>query len=265
MQNKTIMLMGYGDIQSRMYERLKDKPYNIITAGRNLANHPKEAKNLAIDLDFEMTLPAYIRPDTVVYTPTPFDRTEAGYQKGYISRTNRLLQHLPSSVEKLVLVSSTRVYNGYSNSPISPQSAINPGDYRAEVLAKMEEMCLDSINTTIVRPSGIYGRGLEYWKVLLKKHMINDRWTNRIHADDLAYILEKVVDGTSLQSIIASDGNCVLLSDLLSTFAKKINQPFEQSQMADTPVRGNRIILSPQTDYGFNLKYPSINKFLNQL
>ena len=197
LSGKNLYLLGYGDILRRLYHLQKPIANRIVTLSRNTQAHPDSENSLAIELGSgsNWQLPQQNENSVVIYTPTPNDRSIAGYRQGYLKTSEELISKLNPDTW-LILVSSTRVYRGHQNTTINDLSPRLAADEYGQVLIDMEELVTSNHpNTIIVRPSGIYGRSTSRWERLIKTpEESGHRLGNRIHADDLARFLSFLIE-----------------------------------------------------------------------
>ncbi|RMA82066.1 sugar nucleotide-binding protein [Umboniibacter marinipuniceus] len=259
LSGKNLYLLGYGDILRRVYHLQKPIANRIITFSRNIDQHPEPENAIAAELGTgrDWQLPHQDEQSVVIYTPTPSERSIAGYQQGYIKSCEELLGRLKPTTW-LILVSSTRVYRGQQLSIVDDTTQPLAADEFGQVLIDMEALVTaNHANTIIVRPSGIYGRSTARWERLMEHpELTGNRLGNRIHADDLARFLSFLID-----KIPACKTNQFIVTD---------GEPASESQVVDyllgltrdLPSEGIALQATALTKSGFELHYPSYRKGL---
>ncbi|MCU4299089.1 NAD-dependent dehydratase [Brevibacterium permense] len=133
--------------------------------------------------------------DAVIITLTPDEPSRAGYERSYLDGLRGLASVLESQPGRVVLVSSTRVLAEDPTRVIAEDSPIAPESGPGEVLAAAESEAAELFDClTIVRPAGIYGPGRNRLinAVRRGRPLNHQRWTNRVHRDDLVHGLERL-------------------------------------------------------------------------
>lgn len=195
-----ILMIGYGKTSQRVAKQLFQQDHQITTVSRS----PKDdtfAQHLQQDihqLDLSM-----IQPVDVVYVLlAPSFSTELSnvenYQKTYVDSVQPIVNALKvHPVQRIIVVSSTRVYGEDQGQIINDDSPIHPKDEQGHLLLRMEQLWQQAYpeQVIIVRPTGIYD-GLSQRMIKLAettKSYPNIHWSNRIHIDDLARFLAHLI------------------------------------------------------------------------
>lgn len=135
--------------------------------------------------------------DCVIHTVSASGGDAEAYRRVYFEGTghllNRLRRHPPRA---FVYTSSTSVYSQTDGSWVDELSATDPGSESGIWLLRTEQLILDACRAwglagRILRVAGIYGpeRGSLLRRVLSGQAHLDgagERWTNRIHREDLA-------------------------------------------------------------------------------
>lgn len=120
----------------------------------------------------------------------------------------------------LVYLSTTGVYGGREGEWVSEDSPRNPRDPRAEARCAEEDAYLTSLPlVTVMRISGIYGPGRNMLTSLRQNRyprVEGNRWSNRIHVEDLARAIAEVVKGRVTGVFNVSDDNPSPIEEVLS-------------------------------------------------
>ena len=217
-----LLLLGCGDIATRLANQLDDTSYDI-TGLRRKPGQPGQFPVLAGDASNLHDIGALMQVgfDAVVVTMTPLQRSEAGYREGYYQPVNTLLQGIAESgAQPLVLfVSSTSVYGQNQGEWVDEQSLTEPAGFAGRVLLETEQLLRESEAAhCILRFSGIYGPGRSsQLKAVFDNRPLTKPcgWTNRIHSDDcagvIAHLLERYRKGALLEPVyLASDNQPVM-------------------------------------------------------
>ena len=196
------LLLGYGDIASRLAPLLQEIGFAVTGVRRN----PERAIAVAGvdvragDLQQAETFTKLLAEDwdLIVLTLTPSLYSGEGYRQGYVVPVQHLVQQLTAQVsdsyQPLILyVGSTSVYGQRDGNWVDENSLTEPDSETGKMLLAAENVLRESaLNTVIVRAAGIYGPGRERMYQALQEgnYTITPTWHNRIHADDLAGALE---------------------------------------------------------------------------
>ena len=195
-----ILMIGYGKTSQRVAKQLFQQDHQITTVSLT----PKDdvfAENLQQDIH-QLDL-SKIKPVDVVYVLLAPSRSSElssieNYQKTYVDSVQpivKVLRHHP--IQRIIVVSSTRVYGEDQGQIINDDSPIIPKDEQGHLLLKMEQLWQQAYpeKVIIVRPTGIYD-GLSQRMIKLAettKIYPNIHWSNRIHIDDLARFLAHLI------------------------------------------------------------------------
>lgn len=207
------LLLGYGDIASRLAPLLQEIGFAVTGVRRN----PERAIAIAGvdvragDLQHAETFTELLAEDwdLIVLTLTPSSYSGEGYQQGYVVPVQHLVQQLSAQVsdnyQPLILyVGSTSVYGQRDGNWVDENSLTEPDSETGKMLLAAENALRESaLNTVIVRAAGIYGPGRERMYQALQEgnYTITPTWHNRVHADDLAGALEHL----ALQSFMGAE------------------------------------------------------------
>lgn len=234
MNNLKVLLMGAGDIASRLQPLLAVQGYEVTGARRNPPAEP-DYPQLKADArqpnDWQKILTE--RPDVIVLTMVPTEYSDIGYQQGYVEPVQAMLESLTTLFDYqpcIVFVSSTSVYSEREGDWISERSQTNPDSFSGQRLEEAENLLKNSeYQHVVVRFSGIYGPGREGMLKRLKEGQLTltPGWTNRIHVRDCAGVLAHLIGqyrlGKPLHSLyLASDNLPVRQSDFVRGLATKL-------------------------------------------
>lgn len=196
-----VLLIGFGDIASRLASRLVDSG-STVTGLRRSGGGVEDIQLVAGDCrDTELLEGLLTGQDAVVVTLTPGEFSEQGYRDSYIAGAESLvaaLQRLPVKPATLLWVSSTSVYGQNHDEWVDETSDTQPRGFSGQCLLAAERIIsAGPVPATIVRFSGIYGpgRGRLLDGVRAGRCVPSQpvKWTNRIHSDDCAGVLEHLL------------------------------------------------------------------------
>ena len=218
---------------------------------------------------------AQLRPDFVVSTFNPADRSIAGYKAGFRTAMGNLLsglgQHRPRHI---LMASSTRVFAEAHGGWVHEGSALAEDDPWALEIIAAEQQLLDSgLPASVVRFAGIYGiPGGRLLSRIRRGELCPPEpvsYTNRIHREDcagfLAHLLQLAEAGKALLPVyIGVDDQPAPRYEVESWLAREIGleeQLAGQSVAGDDPTRHNtaghkRCRNSALRDSGYQLIYP---------
>ena len=192
-----IVIAGCGDVGGALAERLRDAGHRVAGLRRRAGLLPAGIEPLAADLADSATLaPLGARHvDLVVVTSAAGRFEEAHYRRVYVEGLANLLAALRGT-PRVLLASSTGVYHQHRGEWVDEDSPAEPRVFSGRVLLEAEALLRQRVGAhgTVVRFGGIYGPGRER---LLREVAAGIgcprepvRYTNRIHRDDCAGILQ---------------------------------------------------------------------------
>lgn len=206
-------MVGCGDIGTRAGRELLGRGCRVAAVRRNVSKLPAEFEAFEADYTVPGSLDfiAELRPDFIVTTFNPFDRSEAGYRRGFLTGMHNLLSALQShSPQHIVMASSTRVYAEQGGEWVDEHSELTQEDPWARAIIEAEQALLDSGHAcSIVRFAGIYGipGGRLLSRVARGEIAPQEplRYTNRIHREDcsgfIVHLLERAARGEPLERV----------------------------------------------------------------
>jgi len=272
MKSNSVLIVGYGDLGARVSPLLQARGCAVTGVRRDLSKMPAGVCGHAADyvvpgsLDFMSEL----RPDYVLTTFTPTDRTVEGYQAGFVAATTNVLAGLGSHRPRRVLaVSSTRVFAEQRGGWVDERSPLSTTDPRAQAMLEAEQLLLDSGHqASVVRFAGIYGSpGGRLMARILRGDLCSaqpSRFSNRIHRDDcagfLAHLLQLADAGESLAPVfIGVDDEPALQYDVESWLARQLGVVVHAGSVAAPghAAAGHKRCRNRQLrDSGYQLIYP---------
>lgn len=229
MRTRTL-LVGCGRVGIRVGELLLAGGEEVAGLRRDPSSLPPGFRPITADLSgpLRSALPAV---DSMVITLTP----------AVASSCREPLEHLaaalPSLPRRTVLVSSTRVLEGYdSSSPLTESDPARPRSERAHVLLEGEQAARELFGASILRPAGIYGPGRDHLirTVLEGRPVAHDRRTNRIHEVDLARAIVALLRTPHPPEVLhAVDGTPSTLGEVVTHIAERLGEPVPARAVPD--------------------------------
>ncbi|MCL6232335.1 NAD-dependent epimerase/dehydratase family protein [Acinetobacter amyesii] len=191
-----ILFIGYGKTSQRVAKQLFQQGHQITTVSRS-AKEDDFAEHLIQDIH-QLDL-SQVQPIDAVYVllaparHAQFNAVDV-YRHTYVDSVQPIVQALAHHpIQRLIVVSSTRVYGEHTGEHIDDDTVPQPIDEQGMLLLEMEHRYSQAFPTecVIVRPSGIYGTSTKRMQKLAETthRYPNIHWSNRIHIDDLAKFL----------------------------------------------------------------------------
>jgi len=206
--SRLALLIGYGDIGQRLTPLLHRQDF-VVAGARRHPEHVAQGQetkaqaevvraDAARSQDWEALIA--LNPGVIVMTFTPPEYSEVGYEQGYVQPIRAFLQaaaEAPASFNPLIFfVSSTTVYGESNGEWVNEFTPVNPQGFSGDKMLQAEHLLRESpYKVCILRCSGIYGPGREHMKRSLEKgtYTITPAWTNRVHVDDIAEVIEHLI------------------------------------------------------------------------
>lgn len=224
------LLVGCGALGTALGERLVADGGEVAAIRRDASGLPHAFATIEADLRYPLptTLPTF---DSVVITLPPGTGPEGSV---YPAALTHLAAALPARPERVVFVSSTRVFEGYGSQefggsegrdPLTEHDEPRPTGERGDALVAGEELAVDLLGAIVVRPAGIYGPGRDSLirRVREGAPVDHERRTNRIHEDDLVRLLETLLGADAPPALVhAIDREPVRLGDVVAHIAARL-------------------------------------------
>ena len=145
-------------IGSRAGSALLQRGWQVAAVRRDVSRLPTGFTPIAADytVDGGLDCAAALAPDFVVTTFNPFERSVAGYERGFVAGMRNLLAGLGGHRPRHILMaSSTRVYAETQGGWVDELSPLTQGDAWARAIIGAEQLLLDSgLNASVVRFAG---------------------------------------------------------------------------------------------------------------
>lgn len=262
---KKVLIIGCGDIGSRLARHLDTNAYQITGIRRNCPQDTAKLRYRPCNTSDASALKATLEEsfEIIVITMTPGERSDAGYEQAYVHTCKNLvnaLTGLNQQPELIIFVSSTAVYAQDDGSWVDENSLAEPSGFSGKRLLEAEAVIHNSgfINT-LVRFSGIYGPGRNRLIEQVKQQRASASWshTNRIHAEDCAGFLAHLINQRkSLAPIyIATDSAPTPMVEVVSWIAEQLGVEDFLSTEA-TNERGNKKLNNAlMLASGYKLRY----------
>ncbi|MFP3516221.1 SDR family oxidoreductase [Pseudomonas sp. SIMBA_077] len=237
MSNTTALIVGCGDVGSRLATQLLSDGWDVYGLRRSIERLPEGVTGIAGDL-FSEVCPANWptgQIDYLVYSAAATNHDEAGYQAAYVEGLKHTLSWLKQhgqQPKRLLFVSSSGVYVQQGGEWVDETSPAEATRYSGRIMLQAEQVALQSaVPASVVRLTGIYGPGRERllgqvrqgYRVAVDPPL----YGNRIHADDaaglLAFLLKADQQGKALDDCyIGVDNEPAPLADVVSWLRERL-------------------------------------------
>ena len=201
---KQVVIAGCGDVGTALAERLRARGWRVYGLRRDTSKLPEGIEPISAD-----AWPDKI--DYLVSCPAAGKRDPELYRKLYVEGLEHALAWARSGRKQpqfLLQVSSTAVYGQSDGEWVTENSPALADSPTAKILIEAEDVALrGGIPSAVVRLAGIYGPGrnrlIEQVRDGLCVPEEPPQYTNRIHRDDAAALLEHLLDQADQDELLA--------------------------------------------------------------
>ncbi|RKG43465.1 MULTISPECIES: NAD(P)H-binding protein [Acinetobacter] len=252
-----ILFIGYGKTSQRATKLLFEQGHQITT----ISQSPKtdEYANHLIQDVHHLNLSGIAPIDAVYVLLSPNASTVEAYQQTYVDTVQSIVQALKGHpIQRIVVVSSTRVYGENAGERVDDETLPNPIDAQGRLLLEMEQLYQTAFpaQCVIIRPSGIYSGASARMQKLAEttKSYPNIHWSNRIHIDDLARFLVFMLHVEHAEkSYICTNNMPQPLHEKILNIQRELNLP--ELVLESDRVTGKQIYADRMKSAGFQLEY----------
>ena len=252
-----ILFIGYGKTSQRATKLLFEQGHQITT----ISQSPKtdEYANHLIQDVHHLDLSGIAPIDAVYVLLSPNESTVEAYQQTYVDTVQPIVQALKGHpIQRIVVVSSTRVYGENAGERVDDETLPNPIDAQGRLLLQMEQLYQTAFpaQCVIIRPTGIYSGASARMQKLAEttKSYPNIHWSNRIHIDDLARFLVFMLHVEHAEkSYICTNNMPQPLHEKILNIQRELNLP--ELVLESDRVTGKRIYADRMKSAGFQLEY----------
>lgn len=224
--NSAVLLFGCGKVGIRLGELLIGAGHRVFAVRRDIEALPSSFTGITLDYrrPFTAELPSV---DSMVVTLTP--GASERESPDLVNPLRRLAAALPARPRRVILVSSTRVFDGDPGlRTLTEDDLPSPASPRAQALLASESEARRLFDAIVVRPAGIYGPGREHLirQVVRGVPMDRQRRTNRIHETDLVRALHELLRAPKPpQTLHAVDGHPAARGEVIDYIAHRLRIP----------------------------------------
>lgn len=263
MRAQRVLIAGCGELGIATAACLPDS--ETFGLRRNVSGLPPGIRPVAADL---LTgagfsgLPEAV--NTLIYAPTPSERSEAGYRAIYVDALDRLVSMLPRPAAnlRLIYVSSTAVYGQDAGEAVDERSTTAPSAFNGRVLLEGERLAASRVgDTCVLRLAGLYGPG-RHW--LLRRARAGEalspgaHWTNRIHLDDAGALAALLAGEEQVPPcVIGVDDAPTTEREVLDWIALRLGLPPLPTRNDGALIGGKRLCNRLARSLGWRPRYPS--------
>lgn len=253
-----ILFIGYGKTSQRVAKHLFEQGHHISTISRSVKTDDYATHHIQ-DVQ-QLDLSQFSPIDLVYIALAPSESSLEAYQQTYVDSVVPIVHALQQHpIQRIILLSSTRVYGEHHGEIINDESIIQPHDAQGHLLHQMEQLWQHHYpkQTVIVRPTGIYGTSIARLKRLAEQTASypNMHWSNRIHIEDLAKCLAMLGEVASpQQSYIVTDNLPMPLHEIVLWFQQQLGLPL--LQLESETDSGKRIYATRLAAMAFQYDHP---------
>jgi nucleoside-diphosphate-sugar epimerase len=256
--NVRVLIVGAGDLGQRLALQLKLHDIPTLTARRT----PGLA-DLVLDLcqpisklsSPEQGFADFSTLTHVVFCATPDARNAESYQALYVDGMRNVQAACPSA--RIVFCSSTAVYAQNDGGWVDETSACQPTEFNGIKLLAAEAL-LDAQQDLILRLGGIYGESRQHARRQALAGAIGAmQWTNRIHIDDAAQIIARLIVDARTGVFNVVDDLPVLQRVLYEHLRGETSVSMDRDQLQTI---GKRVSNDKLRQLGYPLVYPSFRE-----
>lgn len=272
MSNTTAMIVGCGDVGSRLATQLLSVGWQVYGLRRSIDRLPAGVSGVAGDL-FSEACPASWptgQIDYLVYSAAATNHDEAGYQAAYVEGLKHTLNWLKQhgqQPKRLLFVSSSGVYVQQGGEWVDETSPTEATNYSGRIMLQAEQVALQSaVPASVVRLTGIYGPGRERllgqvrqgYRVAVDPPL----YGNRIHADDaaglLAFLLKADQQGEALDDCyIGVDNEPAPLAEVVNWLRERLGVTEWADEASVRRAGSKRCSNARAKALGWEPRYPS--------
>lgn len=263
-----MLISGCGDVGTELGLRLVATGHEVVGLRRSPEVLPEAIEPLAGDLGGELP-PLPGDTEVVVHAAAADERTVDAYRRAYLQGLDAVLDGLEAvgaPVRRVVLLSSTAVYDVTDGSWVDENTPVAPRSDTAEVLVAAERRLWTRLGDrgTSLRLGGIYGPG----RTRLLEKVRDGTATlpptpvhgNRIHRDDAAEAVVHLVTRVDAPApcYLGVDHAPVDQAEVLRFLADELGRPHPpvgdgaRVRGGDRRCRNDRLVAS-----GFAFAYPT--------
>jgi len=244
-----VLIAGCGYVGTALGLRLLADGHEVWGLRRDPSELPDTFHRVAADLANPAELGAVpSRLDYVVYAASAGESSDSAYERAYVTGLSNLLSTIrDSGVQRVFFTSSTAVYAQTEGTWVDEDSETAPVHFSGRRTLQAEELLRrERVPSTVLRCAGIYGPGRTRLIDAVRQGSASmaERYTNRIHRDDIAgAVLHLMAADAAPPTLILSDDEPALQRDVTAFIAARLGVPLPAAPPsgavpAEAPARG---------------------------
>tara|TARA_B100000941_G_C28383938_1_gene488942 strand:- start:84 stop:863 length:780 start_codon:yes stop_codon:yes gene_type:complete len=198
---KKVLIIGYGDIGKRL--ALMCPQQEFIGVSRSISQQQDNVEFIQLDWikdSIHNFSKEQISTVVLIFKPTSSD--VSGYQTGFLEASHKIIDFLNHNIifEKLIIVSSTRVYGLSNGRNITELVMPIPDDEQGKIILDFENFVFreSKVEPLILRPSGLYSENKHWMKSYIeafngKKYSLPFSEANMFSRDNLALVMANYI------------------------------------------------------------------------
>jgi nucleoside-diphosphate-sugar epimerase len=265
-----LLIAGLGYLGGEVARRALERGHEVVGRRSSPTGFPEGVRACVADLADPASLDLPRGIDAAVFCAAPDARTEDAYERTYVQGLNHLLaalQRAGAARAPLLFTGSTAVYGQREGEEVTEESPVEPAHFTGQLLLEAERRLRQSSSPgACVRLGGLYGPG----RLRLLRSLADERltvpetftaWTNRIHRDDAARILLRLLEERQLQPIYNGvDPRPAPSAEVYGHLAEAIGAaPCRREDPAtlDASFTNKRVLNAELARLGFRYDFPS--------
>ncbi len=272
---KKVLILGCGDVGTALARILSTSGIEVTGVRRTHPPGDLPYRPISLDVCDSATLSSLGSDyDAVVYAVAADRRSEEAYRAAYVEGLRSVVRYFErsSSAPRFIFVSSTGVYAQSAGEWVDEQSVCHPQEFSGRLLREGEELLQSSsLPATILRLGGIYGPDRVRLITMVREGTAkivenHQRYTNRIHRDDAARLLQHLLQLKELKPLyLGVDDEPCDASEVYAWLAAMLKAPSPErlqwnEQQKKEAGSGKRCSNKLIKEEGFSFSYPTFRE-----
>lgn len=260
-----VLIAGCGYVGTALGLRLIEQGDEVWALRRDPTGLPGSFNKVAADLAQRpelSNLPSQL--DHVVYTASAGESSDAAYERAYVTGLGNLLSAVEGrGVRRVFFTSSTAVYAQTGGVWVDEESETAPVHFSGRRTLEAEALLRAwGAPSTVLRCAGIYGPGRNRLIDAVRQGTasMSERYTNRIHRDDIAgAVIHLMASDTAPETLILCDDEPARQREVTTFLAERLGVALPAAAAAEAPARGGdkRCKNTQLRATGYELAYPT--------
>lgn len=261
-----VLIAGCGDIGCMLGTSLGNNGHEVFGLRRDTTQISDPIQPITGDL-FNLNTDIPQGLDYVFYIVSAAGYKDFEYYQAYVLGLKNLIGALQGQkIKRLFFISSTSVFGQSEGEWVTEDSPSEGKNFSSNRILEGEGLALGAdFPGTVVRFGGIYGPGRTHLidsVISGKAHCMEDVYSNRIHSEDCAGILEHLMGLEKLESLyIGVDNLPTLTCEVYDWLAEQLSVPdLEHKEPTENTrlLRSNKRLSNKRiTATGYEFKYPT--------